>query len=65
MVSADGLRGLRRDVGGVKVPFLISTVSVSPADTTVVHVEKVENNATIDASKFTKPESKAPAPRER
>jgi len=52
-----------RDAGGVKVPFLVSTVSVSPADTMVIHVEKVENNATIDAAKFTKPASKAPAAR--
>jgi photosynthetic reaction center cytochrome c subunit len=52
-----------RDVGGVKVPFLISTVSVSPADTTVIHVEKVDDNAAIDAAKLAKPASKAPAAR--
>ncbi len=52
-----------RDVGGVKVPFLISTTTVSPADTAVIHVEKVENNAAIDAAKFTKPASKQPAAR--
>jgi hypothetical protein len=50
-----------RDVSGVKVPFLISTVSVSPADTTVIHVEKVENNVAVNASKFAKPASKPPA----
>ncbi len=44
-----------RDVGGVKIPFLIRTLSVSPADTMVVHVEKVENNAAIDAAKLAKP----------
>jgi photosynthetic reaction center cytochrome c subunit len=49
-----------RDVGGVKVPFLISTTSVSPADTTVIHVEKVDNNPTIDAGKFARPTSKPP-----
>jgi len=47
--------------GGLKFPFLIRTVSVSPADTSVIHVEKVETNATIDAGKFTRPASKAPA----
>ncbi len=51
-----------RDAGGVKIPFLISTVSVSPADTAVIHVERVENNAAIDAAKFAKPASKPPAP---
>jgi len=50
-----------RDAGGVKIPFLISTVSVSPADTAVIHVERVENNAAIDATKFAKPASKPPA----
>jgi hypothetical protein len=50
-----------RDVGGVKVPFLIRILSVSPADTTVIRVEKVENNVAIDAGKFTKPASKAAA----
>jgi outer membrane lipoprotein-sorting protein len=44
-----------RDVGGVKIPFLIRTLSVSPADTMVVHVEKVENNTAIDAAKLAKP----------
>jgi hypothetical protein len=49
-----------RDVKGVKVPFLISTLTVSPADTTVIHVEKVENNVEIDAGKLTRPASKPP-----
>lgn len=52
-----------RDVGGVKVPFLIRVLSVSPADTAVIHVEKVENNVAIDAGKFVKPASKQPADR--
>jgi len=54
-----------RDAGGVKVPFLIRTLTVSPADTTVIHVEKVENNVPVDAAKFAKPESKAPARQQR
>jgi len=44
-----------RDVGGVKIPFLIRTLSVSPADTAVVHVEKVENNIAIEAAKLARP----------
>ncbi len=52
-----------RDVGGVKVPFLIRTLSVSPADTMVVHVEKVENNVAIDAAKLAKPAPRAAAGR--
>ena len=48
-----------RDVGGVKIPFLIRTLSISPADTAITHVEKVENNAAIDAAKLVKP---APRP---
>jgi photosynthetic reaction center cytochrome c subunit len=51
-----------RSVGGVKVPFLVSTTSVSPADTVVIHVEKVDNNPAIEAGKFTKPASKTPRP---
>ena len=46
-----------RDVSGVKFPFLIRTISISPADTVILHVEKVDDNPTIDASKFTKPAS--------
>ena len=46
-------------VAGVKLPFLIRTLSVSPADTQIVRVEKVESNATIDAAKLAKP---APRP---
>lgn len=48
-----------RDVGGVQVAFLIRTLSVSPADTAITHVEKVENNVAIDAAKLVKP---APRP---
>ncbi len=42
-------------VSGVKIPFLIRTLSVSPADTMVVHVEKVEANVAIDAGRLAKP----------
>ncbi len=52
-----------RDVAGVKLPFLIRTISVSPADTLVVRVEKVESNATIDAAKLAKPAPRQPAAR--
>jgi hypothetical protein len=44
-----------RDVGGVKLPFLVRTLSVSPADTVVVRVEKVENNVAIDAARLARP----------
>jgi photosynthetic reaction center cytochrome c subunit len=52
-----------RDVNGVKVPFLVKTLSVSPADTMIRHVEKVEDNAAVDASKFAKPASTPPPQR--
>ena len=48
-----------REVAGVKLPFLIRTLSVSPADTLIVRVEKVESNTAIDAAKLAKP---APRP---
>jgi hypothetical protein len=53
-----------RDVAGVKVPFLVRTISISPADTVIRHIEKVDNNPTVDASKFVKPVS-APPPQRR
>lgn len=52
-----------REVAGVKMPFLIRTLSVSPADTQIVRVEKVESNATIDAAKLAKPAPRQPAAR--
>jgi len=52
-----------RDVGGVKVPYLVRTTSISPAENMVVHVEKVQNNPTLDANKFTKPPSREPTGR--
>jgi hypothetical protein len=52
-----------RDVNGVKVPFLVKTISVSPADTMIRHVEKVEDNTAVDAGKFAKPASTPPPQR--
>jgi hypothetical protein len=50
-----------RDTGnGVKVPFLVKNYTWFARTTT--HVDKVQNNATIDGSKFTKPESKPVPP---
>jgi hypothetical protein len=46
----------------VQVPFLIITTTISPADTMVIHVEKVDSNPAIDAGKFTKPVSKPAGP---
>ena len=46
----------------MQVPFLVSTTSISPADTMVIHVEKVDSNPAIDARKFTKPASKPANP---
>lgn len=50
-----------RDVAGVKMPFLIQTLSVSPADTQTLHVEKIEVNAAIDAAKLAKPAARPAA----
>jgi photosynthetic reaction center cytochrome c subunit len=55
-----------RDTGdGVKFPY---TITMSPASertvlngTATIYVTKVEDNAPIESSKFSKPESKAPA----
>jgi hypothetical protein len=52
-----------RDAGGVKIPFLIRTLSISPADTAVIRVEKVENNVAIDGGKLAKPAPRPPAGR--
>ena len=52
-----------RDIGGVKIPFMIKTVSISPADDLTIRVEKVENNPAIDAARFAKPASRPPAAR--
>ncbi len=47
-----------RDVGGVKVPYLVQTIGISPADGGTTHIEKVEINPQIDAGLFVKPVSK-------
>ena len=47
-----------RVVDEVKVPYVIRTVGVSPADTTTTYVEKVEHNPQIDPGRFVKPASK-------
>lgn len=48
-----------RDAGdGVKIPFLIKTVGTYPSQQLTVHVDKVQDNVPIEASKFTKPASK-------
>ena len=52
-----------RPSGGVKVPFLTKTISISPADYMVIHVEKVEVNKEIEAAKLAKPASRPPAAR--
>ncbi len=47
-----------RDAGdGVKVPFLVQNYIMTQR--TVTHVQKVQDNAPIDGSKFNKPASKA------
>jgi hypothetical protein len=55
-----------RDTGsGVKIPYTIHMVPITPGDSvatqTTIHIQKVQDNAAVDGSKFTKPESKAPA----
>ena len=47
-----------RDVGGVKMPYLIRAIGISPADGGTTHIEKVEINPQLDAGRFTKPVSK-------
>ena len=48
-----------RDVGdGVKLPFLIRILAVSPTISATIHVQKVQDNVPIDKAKFANPESK-------
>jgi hypothetical protein len=47
-----------RDVGGVKVPYIVRVVGVSPADSITTYVERVELNPTVDSARFVKPASK-------
>src|SRR5262249_42331516 len=49
-----------RDIGGLRIPYMIKTVSISPADDLTIRVEKVENNSTIDPAKLAKPASRQP-----
>jgi len=44
-----------RDVGGVKYPYVVRTIGVSPADSTTTYVERVENNPAVDNVTFVKP----------
>ncbi len=47
-----------RDVDGVKIPYIVRTIGVSPADSVTTYVEKVEHNPQVDSSRFVKPTSK-------
>jgi hypothetical protein len=47
-----------RDVGGVRIPYLVRTIGISPADASTTHIEKVEINPPLDAGMFVKPVSK-------
>ena len=47
-----------RDVGSVKIPYLVRTIGISPADGVTTHIEKVEINPKIDPGTFVKPVSK-------
>jgi hypothetical protein len=47
-----------RDVGGVKFPYLVRAIGISPADGVTTHVEKVDINPQLDAGTFVKPASK-------
>jgi hypothetical protein len=44
-----------REVGGVKYPYLVRTIGVSPADSTTMYVERIENNPPLDNVIFLKP----------
>ena len=47
-----------RDVGGVKIPYLVRAIGISPADGGTTHIEKVEINPQLDAGTFIKPVSR-------
>jgi len=47
-----------RDVGGVKMPYLVRVIGISPADGATTHIEKVEINPQVEAGTFIKPVSK-------
>jgi hypothetical protein len=44
-----------REVGGVKYPYIVRTIGVSPADSTTTYVERIENNPMLDNVTFVKP----------
>jgi hypothetical protein len=48
-----------RPSGGVKIPFHVKTVGISPAEFMDLRVEKVETNPTFDANRFAKPAGRA------
>ena len=47
-----------RAVGGVKVPFTVRTAAVDPRDGSTQRFSSIELNVSIDAKKFSMPESK-------
>jgi photosynthetic reaction center cytochrome c subunit len=47
-----------RDVAGVKIPYVVRTIGISPADGVTTHIEKVDINPQLDAGTFLKPASK-------
>ena len=47
-----------REVGGVKIPYVVRTIGISPADGVTMQIEKVEINPQLDAGRFIKPVSK-------
>ena len=47
-----------REIAGVKIPYLVRTIGISPADSVTTEIEKVEINPQLDAGTFIKPVSK-------
>jgi hypothetical protein len=47
-----------REVGGVKIPYLVRTIGISPADGVTTQIEKVDINPQLEAGLFIKPASK-------
>jgi hypothetical protein len=47
-----------RDVAGVKIPYLVRTIGISPADGVTTQIERVDINPQLDAGLFIKPISK-------
>lgn len=44
-----------REVGGVKYPYIVRTIGVSPADSSTTYVERIENNPLLENVSFVKP----------